>query len=147
MQDGNKALAISFSGYIFSIGTIVSGLFRDMRQLGLNVDPEVDAPYAADAGQQFTYDLLWTGFGLGMMLIVQVVNDLLVFHQHNNADEMVDRHNIALASVEAGMYVGCSYIIAACVHAENVAMAFTFFGLGLVRAASTSVWCARGGEG
>ena len=45
---------------------------------------------------------------------------------------MVDHQNIALASVEAGMYVGCSYIIAACMRSENAAFAFTFFALGLV---------------
>ena len=45
---------------------------------------------------------------------------------------MRNHRNSALAIVEAGTFVGASFIIAACTHAENVALAWTFFGLGMI---------------
>ena len=75
---------------------------------------------------------MWAGFGIAMMLGVQAMNDLIIFHSYSNVEQMIDEHNVALACVEAGVYVGFSYIIAACIHAENVALAFTFFFLSTV---------------
>lgn len=142
-QEGNSAIAVSFSGYLFGIGTILSGLFRDLRQLGMEMDavqdPDMDAEMAAGA-TQFTTDLLWVAIGFGMMLVVQIVNDMVLFHKYNNAVELygetddqgavTGKKNVALACVEAGHFVGASFMIAACIQAENIALAFVFFGIG-----------------
>jgi hypothetical protein len=41
---------------------------------------------------------------------------------------MVKNKNCALALVEAGMYISSSFIIAACIQAQTIALGFTFFG-------------------
>jgi uncharacterized membrane protein YjfL (UPF0719 family) len=78
--------------------------------------------------------------GFGMMLVVQIVNDMVLFHKYNNAVELygetddqgavTGKKNVALACVEAGHFVGASFMIAACIQAENIALAFVFFGIG-----------------
>jgi uncharacterized membrane protein YjfL (UPF0719 family) len=128
----NAALAVSMSGYLFSVGTILSGLFKDLRQLGLS-DSD-NGPNDVQTKDQFAADILWVGIGIGMLLVVQIVNDVLVFHKYDNSKEMIEQHNIALAAVEAGMYIGSSFVIAACIQAETIALGLTLFGsaLGLI---------------
>jgi hypothetical protein len=64
------------------VGTILAGLFKDLRQLGMSdTDNGVANP---DEGDQFLVDLMWAGVGLCMLLIVQIVNDVLIFHQYDN---------------------------------------------------------------
>jgi uncharacterized membrane protein YjfL (UPF0719 family) len=129
----NFALAVSLSGYLFAVGTLLAGLFSDERgqSLGLSVDAKADDENTIDEGERFLFGLLWAGFGLCMMVIVQLVNDVAIFHAYSNAEQLARRHNVALACVEAGTYVGAGFIVSACAQAENVALAFTFFGLGL----------------
>ena len=144
-ESGNSAIAISFAGYLFGIGTILSGLFRDLRQLGMGVDAVQDQTFNAEKAQgfdQFTTDLVWVAIGFGMMLVVQVINDLVIFWKYNNAVELYGEtdadnnvtgtKNVALACVEAGHFVGASFIIAACIQAETVVLGIVFFGIGEV---------------
>jgi uncharacterized membrane protein YjfL (UPF0719 family) len=144
-EEGNSAVAISFSGYLFGIGTLLSGLFRDLRQLGMNVDAVQDQTFDAEAAAgftQFTSDLLWVGIGFGMMLVVQVINDFVIFWKYNNAVELygvtdkdgkvTGAKNVALACVEAGHFIGAAFMIAACIQAENIALGIVFFGIGEV---------------
>lgn len=144
-EHGNPAIAISFAGYLFGVGTILSGLFRDLRQLGMEVDAVQDQDFDAEKAEgvyQFTTDLLWVAIGFGMLLLVQIINDLVIFHKYHNGEELygvtdkdgkvTGKRNVALACVEAGHYIGASFIIAACIQAENVALGLVFFGIGEV---------------
>jgi uncharacterized membrane protein YjfL (UPF0719 family) len=130
---------------LIGIGTLLSGLFRDLRQLGMGVDAVQDQTFNAEKAEgfdQFTSDIVWVGIGFGMMLVVQVINDFVIFHQYNNAVELygvtdkdgkvTGAKNIALACVEAGHFIGASFIIAACIQAENIALGCVFFLIGEV---------------
>lgn len=148
-EKGNSAIAISFAGYLFGVGTLLSGLFKDLRQLGFDVDPVQEDTTAEElAGfTQFTTDIAWVGIGFGMLLVVQIVNDFVVFHQYNNALELYGKtdtdgtvtgvKNVALACVEAGHFIGASFIIAACIQGENMALGIVFF---LIGEACLCVW-------
>ena len=60
------------------------------------------------------------------------MGDCTDIYRYSNVTEMRNHRNSALAIVEAGTFVGASFIIAACTHAENVALAWTFFALGMI---------------
>jgi uncharacterized membrane protein YjfL (UPF0719 family) len=129
----NRALAISFAGYIYSVGRILAGLFGGSQRssIGLSADT-ADANDGDDSdGMRIGIDILWAIFGLIALLITQVVADLVIFHKWDNVKELVERNNIALACVEAGVFVGASLVVAACTQAENLALALTMFVLGL----------------
>ena len=80
---GNSAIAISLSAYLFSVGTMLSGLFRDLRQLGVQADAVEELLTDAEEGgvTQFTTDLAWVGIGFAMLLVTQMLNDYIVFHK------------------------------------------------------------------
>ena len=82
-EHGNSAIAISLSAYLFSVGTMLSGLFRDLRQLGVQADAVEELLTDAEEGgvTQFTTDLAWVGIGFAMLLVTQMLNDYIVFHK------------------------------------------------------------------
>ena len=79
---GNSAIAISLSAYIFAVGTLLSGLFRDLRQLGAGSDAEEEVLTSGEEEgvTQFTNDIAWVGIGFAMMLVAQLINDFVLFH-------------------------------------------------------------------
>ena len=132
-EQSNHALAVSFSGYLFSMGTVLAGLFHGERQgLGLEIDTgDANTSTNSSVAERFGVDVFWAIFGLLMLLLVQLLNDFVFFHQYNNITELRENKNLALAVVEAGIYIGSSFVVAACTHAENVSLAVSFFLCGM----------------
>ena len=139
------AVSISFSAYIFGVGTIIQGLFKDVRlgYFSALVDDDCgDNLGAVNATEYFCSstnmqglgqvgeDALWAVAGLLMMMVTQLLSEMVVLHWAKDSRELMTRDNRALACIEGGMYVGSGFIIAAVMQAETFVLSLIFFGLG-----------------
>ena len=139
------AVSISFSAYIFGVGTIIQGLFKDVRlgyfaalvddDCGDNLGGVNATEYFCSSTNmqglgQVGEDALWALAGLLMMMVTQLLSEMVVLHWAKDSRELMTRDNRALACIEGGMYVGSGFIIAAVMQAETFVLSLIFFGLG-----------------
>lgn len=80
----NRALAISFSGYLLAVGNILSGLFsgNTRQRIGWELDTsDANTPSTLSFGEQLEVDLLWALFGMLALLLVQLISDFVIFRR------------------------------------------------------------------
>ena len=101
----NKAVAVSFAGYLFGLGIILWGVL------------------AGDATKNFYMDLLdtliWGGIGIVLLQISRIINDKLLLSRFNNVKELVQDRNVGTGAVEAGTYIGAGLLIRAVISGES----------------------------
>ena len=110
--EDNKAVAVSFTGYMFAVGIVLYGVFTS--------DPE---PSYVLTRTELLLDLLdvfiWSLIGILLLTIARVFNDKILLKQFNNIKELVDDRNIGTGAVELGSYVGSALIIRAALYGED----------------------------
>lgn len=109
----NKAIAVSFSGYMLAICIILWGVLR-----------QDIAPDTVDSGKQlFLMDLggtlLWSLFGIALLQVARVINDKLLLRHFCNIKELVEDQNIGTGAVQAGAYIGSAFMIQAATYGET----------------------------
>jgi uncharacterized membrane protein YjfL (UPF0719 family) len=109
----NKAVALSFAGYMFGLGIILRGVL------------------SGETTKDFYPDLLdmviWGVIGIVLLQISRVVNDKILLSRFDNIKELVEDRNIGTGAVEAGTYIGTALLIMAAISGED-----TSFLAGLV---------------
>jgi len=109
----NKAVAVSFAGFMFAVGIVIFGVFTS----------EPNAGFATSRGELWL-DLLdiliWSLIGIALLLIGRGVNDKLLLRKFNNVKELVTDRNIGTGAVEMGGYIGTALIIRAALFGEDV---------------------------
>ncbi|MBW2553742.1 MAG: DUF350 domain-containing protein [Deltaproteobacteria bacterium] len=109
----NKAVALSFAGYMFGLGIILRGVL------------------SGETTKDFYPDLLdmviWGVIGIALLQISRVVNDKILLSRFDNIKELVEDRNIGTGAVEAGTYIGTALLIMAALSGED-----TSFLAGLV---------------
>jgi len=92
----NKAIAVSYAGYIVAQAIIIHGVV---------------------SGEETTFvnDLLMTGFWslLGMILlnIAGLLNDKIILGTFHNSKELVEDRNIGVGAVQAGSFIGAAFVL------------------------------------
>ncbi|MDQ8184746.1 DUF350 domain-containing protein [Pelagicoccus sp. SDUM812002] len=112
----NKAIAVSFSGYMLAITVILWGVLRQdipVEELA-NVDPGKQL-FLRDLGGT----LLWSLFGILLLQVARVINDKILLSRFSNVKELVEDQNIGTGAVQAGAYVGSAFIIQAATFGES----------------------------
>lgn len=98
----NKAIAVTFSGYLLGLGIIIFGVLN------------------GDSTETFTYDqllkdcgatLLWGSYGIILLHIAGWINDKALLHKFCNIKELIEDKNIGTGAVMFGSYVGTAFII------------------------------------
>ena len=101
----NKAIAITFAGYLFATGLILVSV--------LHTEP-LDSS-AAHALVDWAYDasitLGWCFFGVALLHVGRLVNDKLIFRSFSDNKELVEDKNLGLGAAECGSYIGTGLII------------------------------------
>lgn len=127
----NKAVAVSFSGYLLSAGILIWGVFRQ------DINPEL-----AESGDQlYQIDLLhsalWALFGIALLQFARVANDCLILPKFGNMKELIKDRNVGTGVVQAGSYVGTALIIQAATFgassgslSEDILVTFVYFIIG-----------------
>jgi uncharacterized membrane protein YjfL (UPF0719 family) len=109
----NKAIAVSFSGYILAIGIIVWGVIRqDIASTEVAIGRDF---LLQDLGDT----LLWSLFGIALLQVARIANDKFLLSKFKNVKELVDDHNIGTGAVQAGAYIGSAFTIQAATYGET----------------------------
>ncbi len=109
----NKALAMSFMGYIFAIGIIIWGVLL--------------SPTAADAGgfwgsgiwSQLGATAIWAVIGIVLLQLARIINDRLLLYKFRNVKEIIEDQNVGTGVVQGSAYIGSGLIIMAAVYGEG----------------------------
>lgn len=100
----NKALAVSYAGYLVAQGIII---------LGVLLSP----------GEEFVHDMimtaLWCIIGIVLLNIARFLNDKLILSKFDNVKEIIKDRNVGTGAVEMGSYLGIAFIIKAIVQGES----------------------------
>ncbi len=101
----NKAVAVSFSGYMFGLGIILFGVI------------------SGGTTHNFYRDLLgtvvWGVIGIILLQIARLVNDKIILSRFDNAKELATDKNVGTGAVECGGYIGGSLLIMAAISGEE----------------------------
>lgn len=112
-EKDNKAIAVSFAGYMLAIGVIVWGVLRQ----------DIAATGVEDGRKLLWMDIgstaLWSVFGILLLQVARVANDKLLLRRFCNVKELVEDHNVGTGAVQAGSYVGSAFVIQAATHGEG----------------------------
>jgi uncharacterized membrane protein YjfL (UPF0719 family) len=100
----NKALAVSYTGYLVAQGIII---------LGVLLSP----------GGAFVHDMImtaiWCIVGIILLNIARFLNDKLILGKFDNVKEIIKDRNVGTGAVQMGGYLGIAFIIKAIVQGES----------------------------
>ena len=112
-KEDNKAIAVSFGGYLLGLGIILWGILSS---------DSVIAP-TGNEKRDLLADLLntviWSLIGIVLLQLARYINDKVLFSQFNNTKELVTDRNIGTGAVECGSFIGSALIIRAALSGEE----------------------------
>ncbi len=108
----NKAVAVSFMGYMFAVGIVIYGVFTS----------EPNAGYVLTR-KELLFDLLdviiWSAYGIALLNLARACNDKILLRKFKNIKELIDDKNVGTGAVELGSYIGSALIIRAALFGES----------------------------
>ncbi len=122
----NKAVAVSFAGFILSLCLIIHGILT--APIGLNVALDQDQAWLTDLSNT----VIWSAFGCALLLITRVINDKVLFPRFSNKKELVTDRNVGMGAAQAGSYLATALIIRSVLSDEESGSLAAEFGLALV---------------
>jgi len=124
----NKAVAVSFAGYLFGLGIILWGVLGD--------SPEGILATKKEFHMDLLNTAIWGGIGIILLQLARIINDKLVLYRFDNIKEIVKDRNIGTGAVQGGAFIGSALIIRASLiggddgFVTSIALALIFFTLG-----------------
>lgn len=118
----NKAVAVSFGAYLFSLGLIIWAVIKQ----------ETESSIVSD----LINTAIWCSIGIVFLQIARFINDKIILYKFDNTKELIEDRNVGTACAEAGSYIGSSIIIVATLQGASDSLlvgiieAFIFFILG-----------------
>ena len=107
----NKAVALSFGGYLFAVLYIVWSVMGSPTAMDV-----ADANFVwRDLGST----LIWSLLGIGLLQVSRIINNKLLLPQFDNFKELVEDHNLGTGAVQAGTYIGTALMIRPVVSGEG----------------------------
>ena len=123
-NDDNKALAISFAGYMVGTGLLTWSSFSNLN--------------AADGWLNVLIVIVWQLLGIIFLEIARLMNDKVALNEVNNSEEIIKKRNMAVAISEFGGYVGAGQIVMGATSGSmhswgvDIVSAILFFVLGQI---------------
>ena len=115
----NKAVALSFSGYLFGLGIILWAVLSSESTI---------IPTGNEKRDLFIdlfNTVIWGTIGIFLLQLARVVNDQILFSQFNNIKELVTDRNVGTGAVECGSFIGSAFIVRAAVGGDDQASFIT----------------------
>jgi len=113
-EKDNKAVAVSFAGYVFALCLVFHGVL--ISPSGLNVYETGWLGWINDLINTF----LWCGIGMVLLLLSRVVNDRFILPKFSNKKELIQDENVGLGAVQAGSYIATALVIRASLSGDEV---------------------------
>jgi len=109
-EHDNKAVAVSFSGYLLGVMIILLAIFHS------GTVAEGNTPL--DLARDLLATLIWGVVGIVLLNISRVLNDKLLLSRFDNVKELVTDKNIGTGAVLWGSYVGSALIIRSAIYGD-----------------------------
>jgi len=109
----NKAVAVSFSGYMLGVMLILLGIFKS----GTVVEGGIES--RLDLARDLLATVIWGLVGIVLLNVSRIFNDKLLLYKFDNVKELVQDKNIGTAAVLWGSYIGSALIVKAAVYGET----------------------------
>ena len=129
----NKAVALSFAGYIIGVGIILSGVLSGESMITPSDSPKRDLYF------DLLNTLVWCIVGIVLLQIGRWVNDKCLLLKFDNIKELVTDRNIGTGAVEFGSLVGSALIVRAALTGDEevhflvaVGLAFLYLVVGQI---------------
>lgn len=103
----NKAVAVSFAGFLFSLCLVIHGILT--APASLKVLEADENAWLVDLGSTAA----WAGIACVLLLISRVFNDKVLFPKFSNKKELVTDKNIGMGAAQAGSYIATALVIRA----------------------------------
>ena len=113
-EKDNKAVAVSFSGYMLGVLIILLGIFHS----GSAVEGEITTQL--DLARDLLSTIIWGIIGILLLNVSRIVNDKLLLSKFDNVKELVQDKNIGTGAVLWGSYIGSALIVRAAVYGESM---------------------------
>jgi len=123
-EKDNKAIALSFAGYLFAVILITWSVMGSDTAVGEGSEDFV----WLDLGST----LLWSLIGVILLQVSRVVNNRLLLPRFNNVKELVEDRNVGTGAVQAGTYIGTALMIRPVVTGEGSGNLLADLGLTLI---------------
>lgn len=107
----NKAVAVSFAGYLFGLGIIMWGV--------LSTDPSEAAQASNSRYADIMDTILWGGIGIALLQIARIVNQKILLPKFDSIKELITDRNVGTGAVECGAFIGSAFIIKAALSGEG----------------------------
>ncbi len=105
VKEDNKAITVSFVGYLGGVALILEGVLET-------------------GSDSLLIDLLnvviWGFIGILLLNFAGKVNDRIILHRFNNLDELLNQQNISVGVAMAGGYLGSAAIIRSIIIGESL---------------------------
>ncbi len=112
-EKDNKAVAVSFSGYMFGMLIILLGIFHE----GTGGDATVHQ--GLDVVRDLLDTLIWGVIGVILLNLARIINDRLILSRFSVIKELVEDRNVGTGAVLWGGYIGSALIIRAAISGES----------------------------
>ncbi len=112
-KEDNKAIAVSFSGYIFGVMIILLSIFHS----GTAVEGGINSQL--DLARDLLATIIWGIIGILLLNLSRVLNDKFLLSKFDNVKELVKDKNIGTGAVLFGSYVGSALIVRAAIFGES----------------------------
>ncbi len=106
-ENDNKAIAISFSGFLLALCIVISGVL--ISPSTFDYMDESSSPFLED----IKMTLIWSAVGVGLLLISRLLCDKLMLHKFSNKVELVRDRNVGVGFVQAGAYISTALVLKA----------------------------------
>ena len=106
-ENDNKAIAISFSGFLLALCIVISGVLCSPSTVD-HFD-ESASPFLQD----IKMTVIWSAVGLALLLISRILCDKLMLPSFSNKVELVRDRNVGVGFVQAGSYISTAMVLRA----------------------------------
>ena len=103
-HEDNKALAVSYTGYMVAQGIIIHGVFQ-----GEFHDLTTDLIGVA----------IWSLIGIVLLNLSTWINNQFILRRFDNVKEIIEDRNVGTGAVQCGTYLGTAFIIRAVIQGES----------------------------
>jgi len=107
MHKDNKALAVSYVGYLIGQGLIILGVLEGE---------------GTDLINDLTQMVIWSVIGIGLLNASRIINDKIIFSKFDNVKEIIKDKNIGTGAIQFGSYVGTALILRAILTGESLSL-------------------------
>lgn len=112
-EHDNKAISLSFGGYILALGIIVFSV------LDSDTSFEKTGAVHADMLKDILDTFIWGAIAIILLQLARFASDKIILFKFSNTKELVEDRNVGTGAVQCGMYIGVAFIVKAALAGDD----------------------------